>query len=161
MKYEIFFPTFFEFFSALLLCHRECHNVILLFLKLFLLKVQIHQQQLYLTHLIVKFLWSFISLLTIFQIQWHLTVNFFTACSELWKVLFLVPSVCGFLFVYEISPELPNGYVPNSDGRCFVPCADEFKGQGQGPGHQGQKTAFFGPSSGLCAVHVWYNIFSR
>jgi len=32
----------------------------------------------------------------------------FTACSELQKVLFLAPSVCGF-FVYEISPEPTNG----------------------------------------------------
>jgi len=41
----------------------------------------------------------------------------FTAHSELWKVLFLVPSVCGFLFVYEITQETLNGFVQNSDGR--------------------------------------------
>jgi len=41
----------------------------------------------------------------------------FTTCSELRKVLFLAPSVCGFLFVNEISPELLNGFVANSHGR--------------------------------------------
>jgi len=41
-----------------------------------------------------------------------------TARSELSKVLFLAPSVCGFLsFVYEISREPLNGFVPNSHGR--------------------------------------------
>jgi len=39
-----------------------------------------------------------------------------TACSELHKVLFLALSVT-FLFVYEISPELLNGFAPNSHGR--------------------------------------------
>jgi len=41
----------------------------------------------------------------------------FTARSELRNVLFLAPSVCGFLFVYEISPESLNGCAPNSHGR--------------------------------------------
>ena len=37
----------------------------------------------------------------------------FTACSELCKFLFLALSVT-FLFVYEISLELLNGFAPNS-----------------------------------------------
>ena len=41
----------------------------------------------------------------------------FSARSELRKVLFLAPSVCGFLYAYEISRELLNGFVPNSHGR--------------------------------------------
>ena len=44
------------------------------------------------------------------------------------------------LFVYEISPELLNGFAPNSHGRRLVPRSDEFEG------HQDKKTAFFGPS---------------
>ena len=36
---------------------------------------------------------------------------------ELRKVLFLAPSVCGFLFVYEIYLEPLNGFAPNSRGR--------------------------------------------
>ena len=39
---------------------------------------------------------------------------------------------------------------------CLVPHSHEFEGQG----HQGQKTAFFGPFSGLHAAYVWWNIFS-
>ena len=41
----------------------------------------------------------------------------FTARSELLMVLFLGPSVCVFLFVYEISREPLNGFAPNSHGR--------------------------------------------
>jgi len=33
----------------------------------------------------------------------------------------------------------------------LVPRLDEFEGQG----HEGQKTAFFGPFGGLHAVYVW------
>jgi len=40
-----------------------------------------------------------------------------TARSELRKVLFLEPSVCGFFFVHEISREPLNGSVPNSHER--------------------------------------------
>ena len=40
-----------------------------------------------------------------------------TARSELRKVLFLAPSVCGFLFVHEISRKPMNGFAPNSHGR--------------------------------------------
>jgi len=47
----------------------------------------------------------------------YFTLCFFTARSELRKVLFLAPSVCGFLFVYEISRKSLNGFAPNSHGR--------------------------------------------
>jgi len=40
-----------------------------------------------------------------------------TARSELWKVLFLAPSVCGFLFLYEIYREPLNRFVPNTHGK--------------------------------------------
>ena len=40
----------------------------------------------------------------------------FAACSELWKVLSLAPSVCRF-FVYEMSLEPLNGFAPNSHRR--------------------------------------------
>jgi len=42
---------------------------------------------------------------------------FITARSELRKVLFLAPSVCGFLFLHETSLELLNCFAPNSHGR--------------------------------------------
>ena len=64
-----------------------------------------------------------------------------TARSLLRKVLFLAPSVCGFLFVYEISWELLNRFVPNSHGRrvwSFAQTTLKVKGQGQ----QGQKRIF-------------------
>jgi len=45
-------------------------------------------------------------------------VLIFTARSELRKVLFLAPSVCGVLSVYEISSREPlNGFATNSHGR--------------------------------------------
>jgi len=47
----------------------------------------------------------------------------FTTRSELRKVLFLTPLVCGFLFVYEISREPLNGFVPNSQGRRVLSLA--------------------------------------
>jgi len=47
----------------------------------------------------------------------HTVKALITACSELWKVLFSVPLVCGFLFVYEISWNPLNGFAPNSHGR--------------------------------------------
>jgi len=70
---------------------------------------------------------------------------FITTCSELRKVLFLAPSVCGFLFVYEISPEPLNGSATNSHGKR------EFEGQG----HLGQKwhfSAIFGSLRAVCLV---------
>jgi len=42
------------------------------------------------------------------------------------------------LFVCEISGELLNGFAPNSQGTCLVPCVDEFEGRG----HQGQNWHF-------------------
>jgi len=82
-----------------------------------------------------------------------------TARSELWKVLFLAPSVCGFfLFVYEISREPLNGFAPNSPGRRvwsfartnFNVSRSKIKGQG----HQGQKR-HFSAFGGLYAVYAW------
>jgi len=43
--------------------------------------------------------------------------QFVTARSELRMVLFLAPSVCGFLFVYEISREPLNRFALNSHER--------------------------------------------
>jgi len=44
-------------------------------------------------------------------------VIIFTTLGELRKVLFLTPSVCRFLSVYEISGEPLNGFAPNSHRR--------------------------------------------
>jgi len=78
-----------------------------------------------------------------------------TARSELHKVLFLALFVT-FLFVYEISPEPLNGFVINSQGRHAWSLARmSLNVKVKGQGHQGQKTAFFGPFSSLCAVYVW------
>jgi len=78
--------------------------------------------------------------------------------SELQKVLFLAPSVCGFLFVYEISAEPMNGLVPNSHRRCVWSLArTSLKVKVKGQGHQGQKTAFFGPS----VVCVRFDLFGK
>ena len=74
--------------------------------------------------------------------QW----NVFTTCSELRKVLFLAPSVCGFLLVYKISREPLNGFASNSHGRHV-----KVKSQGQ----KGQKRHFSAlcrPACGLCLV---------
>jgi len=46
-----------------------------------------------------------------------LILKLITARSEQRQVLFSAPSVCGFLFVYEISREPLNGFAPNSHGR--------------------------------------------
>ena len=78
--------------------------------------------------------------------------------SELRKVLFFTPSVCGFLFVYDISREPLNGFAPNLHGRqtCLVPRRDEFEGHSQRSRLPGTKTAFFGlfgrPMYGLSLV---------
>jgi len=78
------------------------------------------------------------------------------ACSELRKVLFLAPSVCAFLFVYEISPEMLNGSAPNSHRKhVWSLTQTTLRVKVKSQGHQGQKTAFFGPFGGLRAVHVW------
>jgi len=59
--------------------------------------------------------------------------------------------VCGFLFVYEISQELLNGFAPNSHGtRVWSLTRTSLKVKGQG--HQGQKLAFLA----LLAACVWF-----
>ena len=82
--------------------------------------------------------------------------NIFTARSELREVLFLAPSVCGVLFVYEISREWLNLFATISHGKrtCLVPRLDEFEGQSQRSKVKvtGDKNAFFGPFGGLRAV---------
>jgi len=61
-----------------------------------------------------------------------------------------------FLFVYEISRELLNGFAPNSHGRHVWSLAQtSLKVRVKGQGHQGQKMAFFGPFGVLCVVYVW------
>jgi len=65
--------------------------------------------------------------------------------SELCKVLFLVSSVCGFLFAYEIFPELLNGCGPNSHGRCVWSLARtswKSRSKVRGQGRQRQKMHF-------------------
>jgi len=82
--------------------------------------------------------------------------TFFTTCSELQKVVFLVQSVCGFLFVYEISrPTAKRICTEFTQKTCYVPRLDMFEGQG----HREQKS-IFGPFSGLRVVYIWENIFS-
>ena len=76
-----------------------------------------------------------------------------TARSELRKVLFLGPSVCGFFF--EIYPEPLNGSVPNSHGRrvwSLAPTSFKVKSKVK---IIMDKTVFFGPFGGLRAVYVW------
>jgi len=82
---------------------------------------------------------------------------FITTRSELQKVLFLAPSVCGFSFVYEISPEPLNGFAPNSHGRRVWSHAwTSLKVKVKGQGHQEQKNCIFlpfrRPACGLCSV---------
>ena len=72
-------------------------------------------------------------------------------------VLFLAPSVCALLFEYEISPELLNGFVPNSHRRRVWSLAlTSLKVKVKGKGHQGQKWHF----SALLAAYVWF-MFSK
>jgi len=55
-----------------------------------------------------------------------------TTCTELRKVLFLALSVCGFLFVYEISRRNAEWICTKFTRKtCLVPCSDKFEGQGQ------------------------------
>jgi len=77
----------------------------------------------------------------------------FTARSELRKVLFLVLSVT-FLFVYEISPELPNGFAPNSQRRrvwSLTRMSLKVKVKGQTSRSPGTKRLF----SAFSAACVW------
>jgi len=92
------------------------------------------------------------------------------AVRELWKVLFLVPSVCVFLYVYEICQEPPKGFAPNSHGRHVWPLAQTSLKVGvKNQGHQGQKMAFsallvacvqimFGKTS-FASSYYYYYIF--
>jgi len=83
--------------------------------------------------------------------------QFFTARSELRKVLFLAPSVCGFLFVYEISREPLNRCAQNSQERLVWSLArTSLKVKVKGQGHQGQKRHF----SALSAACVRF-MFSK
>jgi len=69
-----------------------------------------------------------------------------TARSELRKVLFLAPSVCGVFFVYEISREPLNGFAPNSHGRLvWFLAGTSLKAKVKGQGHKGQKNGIFRP----------------
>ena len=54
-----------------------------------------------------------------------------TAHSELLKVLFLAPSVCGVLFLYAISREPLNGFALKTRKTRLVPRSDEIEGEGQ------------------------------
>jgi len=75
-----------------------------------------------------------------------------TACSELQKVLFLAPSVCGF-FVYEISLEPLNGFAPSSHRRHVLSLArTSLKAKVKDQGHQGQKRHFLAFS----AACMWF-----
>jgi len=61
-----------------------------------------------------------------------------------------------FLFVYEISWELLNGFAPNSRGRHVSYLARmSLNVKVKGQGHQGQKMAFFDPFGGLRALYIW------
>jgi len=88
--------------------------------------------------ILTKYLASDTSIVSAVCMFMYSVLKIFTTRSELQKVLFLVPSVCGFLFVYEISLESLNGFAPNSHRDVFGPRSDEFEGQG----HQGQKWQF-------------------
>jgi len=65
-----------------------------------------------------------------------------TARSELRKVVFVALSVT-FLFVHKISPELLNGFAPNSQGRRVWSLRSP-----------GTKNSIFGNYSSLHAVYV-------
>jgi len=80
-----------------------------------------------------------------------------TALSDLQKVVFLAPSVCGFLvFVSDVS------------GTAERICAkfawkarlDEFEGKGQRQNTPGTRNGIVRPFWRLRAVCVWQNIFS-
>jgi len=80
----------------------------------------------------------------------------FTACRELYKVLFLSLSVTFVLFVNQMSQGSLNGFAPNSHRRrIWSLSGTSLNVKVKGQGHQGQKTAFFVPFGGLHAVYVW------
>jgi len=58
--------------------------------------------------------------------------------------------------MYELSPELLNGFVPNSHGKHIWSLAwMSLKVKVKCQGHQGQKTSFFSSFGGLRAVCAW------
>jgi len=65
--------------------------------------------------------------------------------------VFAAVSLCSFVCVWNISWTSERICAKFTGKTCFVPCSDEFVGQG----HQGQKPAFFGPFGGLHVVCVW------
>ena len=75
----------------------------------------------------------------------------FTARGELRQVLFLAPSVCFFLFVYEISREPLNGLRQIHMEDVLVPRSDDFEGHGQ-KSKNGIFRPFRWPACGLCLV---------
>jgi len=82
------------------------------------------------------------------------SVDIFTACCELRKVLFFTLSVT-LLFVYEISWGTAQRICSKFTGKmCWVPRSDEFECKDQRSRSPGTKTAFFGPFGGLCAVYL-------
>jgi len=81
-----------------------------------------------------------------------LYILIFTICSELQKVLFLAPSVCGFLCVWNISGTAEWICTKFTRKTCLVPLMDKFEGQGQRWRSQGQKRHF----SALLAACVWF-----
>jgi len=86
--------------------------------------------------------WPLANWITVWIFCLHLlphAVNCITFCF--WRCLWL------FLFVYEISPELLNGFAPNSQGRRVWSLA----------GTSLKVKVNFG---GLHAVYVWKNIFA-
>jgi len=79
-----------------------------------------------------------------------------TARSELRQVLFLAPSVCGILFVYEnVSGNAERICAKFTPKTYLVPRSNDFEVKIKGQGHQGQKRHFFCPFGGLRAVYVW------
>ena len=77
-----------------------------------------------------------------------------TTRRELWKVLFLAPSVCGFLFVYEISRGTTEWIRAKFTWKtCLAPRSEEFEGQrSRSPW---TKNGIVGHFGGLCVVYVW------
>jgi len=81
-----------------------------------------------------------------------------TARRELWRVLFLAPSVSGFLFVCKISREPLNGFDPNSQRKLVCSHAGtslKVKVKGQRSRSPGTKNGIFRPFGGFRAVYVW------
>ena len=87
----------------------------------------------------------------------HPPSPFITAHSELRKVLFLAPLICGFFVcVWHVSGELLNGFVQNLHRRCFWSLAwTSLKVK-----VTRDKSGIFLPFGSLRAVYVWWNIFS-